>query len=134
MAGNFRAHGKLLFHHKTLHSCLPVMNLSIMLVMEIIIGNSTEKPVKVSCHESLVLYGIRLMTVILELFSVYIIIAPLELPPVIFRATSSINAGINFGGVPFVYIHTPELRRPHFFHIKDLATNETVSKHYNKFL
>ena len=50
-----------------------------------------------------------------------------ELPPVIFKATSSINAGINFGGVPFVYIHTPEPKRPHYFHVKHLATSEIVS-------
>ena len=51
----------------------------------------------------------------------------LELPPVIFKATSSVNAGINFGGVPFVYIHTPEPKHPHCFHVKDLATSKIVS-------
>ena len=50
----------------------------------------------------------------------------LELPPVIFKATSSINAGINFGGVPFVYIHTPDTKRSHCFHVKDLATSKIV--------
>ena len=50
----------------------------------------------------------------------------LELPPVIFKATSSINAGINFGGVPFVYIHTPDTKRSHCFHVKDLATSRIV--------
>ena len=51
----------------------------------------------------------------------------LELPPVIFKATSSINAGINFGGVPFVYICTPDTKHSHYFHVKDLATSKIVS-------
>ena len=51
----------------------------------------------------------------------------LELPPVIYKATSSINTGISFDGVPFVYIHTPNTKCSHCFHVKDLATSRIVS-------
>ncbi|XP_065920956.1 DDB1- and CUL4-associated factor 17-like isoform X2 [Dysidea avara] len=61
-------------------------------------------------------------------FGIPITIKLTELPPVIFQSRSSVNVGINFGGVPFVYIHNPRPQQPHQFHVKDLSTSRLIGE------